>query len=234
MNDLSSNLQVILGKIDMASRKAGKSSIKVNLIAVTKTQPPNIVREALNCGLSHLGENKVQEARIKKAEIESGIWHFIGHLQKNKVAEAVRLFDRIDSVDSLELAQEISRQATQFGKTMPILMQVNVSGEGTKFGISPTKAIELAEAINSLPSLELHGLMTMAPLVTEIEKTRPFFAALRECRDHLSRSTGLALPILSMGMSNDFEIAIEEGSTEVRIGTALFGKRISKIAREII
>jgi pyridoxal phosphate enzyme (YggS family) len=173
----------------------------------------------------HLGENKVQEARGKIGEISAGIWRLIGHLQTNKVREAVQLFAWIDSVDRADLAEEIDRRAEPLGKTQNVLLQVNIAGERTKFGCAPADAAHLAEAINALPRLALHGLMAIAPYVDDPEKARPHFAALRELRDRLQTETGLDLPVLSMGMSGDFEVAIEEGSTAVRIGSALFGAR---------
>jgi pyridoxal phosphate enzyme (YggS family) len=181
----------------------------------------------MRAGLTEFGENKVQEARGKIEELGRGRWHLIGHLQTNKAKEAVRLFDAIDSLDRLDLAQELDRRAEALGKTQEVLLQVNVAGESTKFGCAPGSARELAGAINALPRLSLRGLMTIAPYAPEPEKSRPHFAALRELRDTLQRDTGLHLPVLSMGMSGDFTVAIEEGSTSVRIGTALFGARLT-------
>jgi hypothetical protein len=169
----------------------------------------------------------VQEAARKIAELERGSWHLIGHLQTNKAKLAVQLFDSIDSVDRLELAEEIDRRAEPLGKTQNVFLQVNVAGESSKFGCTPEAARELADTINGLPRLCLRGLMTIAPYTDEPEQSRPHFAALRELRDTLERETGLHLPVLSMGMSGDFAIAIEEGSTSVRIGTALFGPRLT-------
>ncbi len=196
-------------------------------MAVSKTQTAEIIREAMQAGLHVFGENKVQEAGRKIAEIERGTWHLIGHLQTNKARLAVQLFDSIDSVDRLELAQEIDRRAEPLGKTQNVLLQVNVAGESSKFGCTPEAARELAEAVNALPHLCLRGLMTIAPYAEEAEKSRPHFARLRELRDLLEHDTGLHLPVLSMGMSGDFEVAIEEGATSVRVGTALFGARLT-------
>ncbi len=208
-----------------AAQKSGRDSSAIELIAVTKTHPPEAVQQALRAGIRHLGENKVQEARTKVEQVSGGIWHLIGHLQTNKVKVAVQVFDRIDSVDSLELAQEISKRAEAIGKTIPILMEINIAGESSKFGVKPEEASALAEKFNSLPRLELRGVMTLAPVAEDPEKVRPYFLKLRELRNQMERETGLLLPDLSMGMSHDFEVAIEEGSTMVRLGTILFGTR---------
>jgi PLP dependent protein len=228
---ITDHLALVQEKIATAAKKAGRATDAIQLLAVTKTHPLETLEEALGCGLREFGESKIQEARFKVDRFGSRVrWHLIGHLQKNKVKEAVRLFDCFDAVDSLDLAEEINRRADEIGKTFPLLLQVNVSGESTKFGVSPADAACVAEAINALPRIELRGLMTMAPYTDEVEKTRPVFAGLRECRDQIEQSTGLKLPDLSMGMSNDFEIAIEEGSTSVRLGTILFGvRKASKI-----
>lgn len=233
--DISLSLEAAREKIASAAQRVNRSADQVQLIAVTKTQPLEVLAEALELGLRDLGESKVQEARLKVDRFGSkACWHMIGHLQKNKVREAVHLFDRFDAVDTLELAEEINRRADDVGKIFPVLLQVNVSGESTKYGVKPIDAAGVAEAINALPRLELRGLMTMAPYAEEAEKSRPVFAALRECRDRIEQATGLQLPELSMGMSGDFEIAIEEGSTAVRLGTILFGeRRAAKLKRSI-
>jgi pyridoxal phosphate enzyme (YggS family) len=226
MDDFPSRLEHVRELIDAAAKKSGRHAHEIELIAVTKTHLADTVREAMRAGLTEFGENKVQEARGKIEELARGRWHLIGHLQTNKAKEAVRLFDAIDSLDRLELAQELDRRAEAFGKTQEVLLQVNIAGESTKFGCPPDAAHRLAEAINALPRLALRGLMTIAPYAPEPEKSRPHFAALRELRDVLQRDTGLHLPVLSMGMSGDFAVAIEEGATSVRIGTALFGERL--------
>jgi len=226
MDDLSSRLAALQDIIATAARKSGRAPEAVDLMAVSKTQPADAVREALRAGLLHFGENKVQEAMGKIESVARGIWHLIGHLQKNKAKDAVQLFDFIDSVDRQELAEEIEHRADLLGKTQKVLLQVNVARESTKFGCAPEVARALAETINTLPHLALHGLMTIAPYSEEPEKSRPHFAALRELRDRLESDTGLHLPTLSMGMSGDFAVAVEEGATCVRIGTALFGARL--------
>jgi hypothetical protein len=225
MEEISTRLAEVRKVIAIAAKKAGRNAAEIELIAVTKTHPAEIVREAMREGLVDFGENKVQEARGKIQELGCGRWHLIGHLQSNKAKEAVRLFDAIDSVDRLDLAREIDRHAEALGKTQDVLLQVNVAGESTKFGCAPESARELAEAINGRPNLALRGLMTIAPYAPEAEKSRVHFAALRELRDRLECETGFRLPVLSMGMSGDFAVAVEEGATSVRIGTALFGER---------
>lgn len=223
---IENSLDVVKEKMARATAKARRPTDSVGIIAVTKTQPLDALAEALQLGLRDLGESKVQEARLKVDRFGShATWHMIGHLQKNKVREAVHLFDRFDAVDSLELAEEISRRSEEVGRTFSILMQVNVSGENTKYGVKPNAAASVAEAMNALPRIQLCGLMTMAPYSEDPEKARPVFAGLRECRDQIEQQTGLKLPELSMGMSGDFEVAIEEGSTSVRLGTILFGQR---------
>lgn len=226
MDDFASRLARIQDEIAAAAQKVKRDPAEIEIIAVSKTHPAEAVLEAIRAGITTFGENKVQEARGKVEAVGRGVWHLIGHLQTNKVREAVRLFDSIDSVDRLELAQEINLRADAFGKTQNVLLQVNVAGESTKFGCAPDTARGLAEAINALPRLCLQGLMTVPPFSPEPEKTRVHFTALRDLRDQLQRDTGLSLPVLSMGMSGDFAVAIEEGATQVRIGTALFGERL--------
>jgi pyridoxal phosphate enzyme (YggS family) len=226
MDDLSSRLTKINEVVAVAAKKAGRQPSEVELLAVSKTQPIEAINEAFRAGITHFGENKVQEARGKIETLGRGVWHLIGHLQSNKAREAVRLFDFIDSVDRLDLAEEINQRADAAGKTQNVLLQVNIAGESTKFGCLPEAARPLAEVINSQPRLALGGLMTIAPYSPDPEKSRPHFAGLRELRDAIQADTGLHLPVLSMGMSGDFAVAIEEGSTCVRIGTALFGERV--------
>jgi pyridoxal phosphate enzyme (YggS family) len=168
----------------------------------------------------------VQEAHAKIELLgERGRWHLIGHLQTNKAKLAAQIFDQIDSLDSLELAQLLSQAASDTGRHLPVLLQVNVAGESQKFGVRPAEVAALATAVNALPGLELQGLMTIPPFCEKAEESRPYFVQLREWRDRVETETGLHLPQLSMGMSHDFTIAIEEGSTQVRVGSALFGAR---------
>jgi pyridoxal phosphate enzyme (YggS family) len=185
------------------------------------------------CGQIFFGENKVQEAKAKiPLSPSKARWQFIGHLQSNKVRDAVELFEMIQGVDSLAIAQEISKRAEQAGKTMPILVEVNVAGEGSKFGYQPEKLLAELDALSALPRIEIHGLMAIPPYSPVPEKTRPYFQRLRELKVQAEKILGYPLPQLSMGMSGDFEIAIEEGATIVRVGTALFGERISQLRRE--
>jgi hypothetical protein len=226
MDDFPSRLARIHDAIASAAQKARRDPAEIELLAVSKTQPAEAIQEAMRAGITHFGENKVQEARGKIEALGGGVWHLIGHLQSNKARDAVRLFDSIDSVDRAELAAEINHRAEALGKIQDVLLQVNIAGESTKFGCDPEAAHALAEAINALPRLCLRGLMTIAPYSPEPEKSRPHFASLRELRDKIEGGSGLRLPVLSMGMSGDFAVAIEEGSTCVRIGTALFGERL--------
>jgi pyridoxal phosphate enzyme (YggS family) len=226
MDNFSLRLEQIQETLANAAKKVGRDPADIELLAVSKTQPVEAIQEALRAGITTFGENKVQEARGKIEALGRGVWHLIGHLQSNKARDAVRLFDSIDSVDRLDLAEELNLRADAFGKTQNVLLQVNIAGESTKFGCAPDAASALAEAINALPRLALGGLMTIAPYSPDPEKSRPHFAGLRELRDEIEKATGLRLPTLSMGMSGDFAVAIEEGSTCVRVGTALFGERV--------
>ncbi len=195
-------------------------------MAVTKTQPPDVVAEAAKHGLTLFGENKVQEAKAKIPLCPGKLrWHMIGHLQSNKAKDAVGLFEMIQSVDSLDLACEINKRAEQAAVRVPILIEVNIVGEASKFGYETEAMLRDIQEINNLPRVEIHGLMTIPPWTPVAEKARPVFRRLRELRDQCSDMLGAPLPVLSMGMTGDFEVAIEEGSTMVRIGTALFGER---------
>jgi pyridoxal phosphate enzyme (YggS family) len=224
------NLSVIQQRIGAACARAGRDESAVTLLAVSKTHPPETIREAVNCGQLWFGENKIQEAKAKiplcpgKAR-----WQFIGHLQSNKVRDAVELFELIQGVDSLNLAREISKRAEQAAKTMPVLLEVNVAGEASKFGYAPEALLAELNELNALPRLEIHGLMAIPPFTPVPEKARPYFRKLRELKERAEAVLGAPLPQLSMGMSGDFEVAIEEGSTMVRIGTALFGERVSRM-----
>jgi len=216
-------LNTIEQRIVTACKKAGRDRESVRLLAVSKTRPPEAVREAVDCGLRLFGENRVQEAQSKISMSPSGLeWHLIGHLQTNKAKVAARLFQMVHSVDSLKLLQALESHA---GTTLPVLLQVNVSGEASKFGMEPSEVADVIDAANQMQKCEVHGLMTIPPFSPDPEKTRAHFVALRELRDRLQEETGTPLPELSMGMSHDLEVAIEEGSTWVRVGTALFGAR---------
>ena len=224
--DLAANLQSIRGRIEAACARARRDPASVELVAVSKGQPPEAVRAAADAGQSLFGESKVQEARVKISLCPGRLrWHMIGHLQSNKCRDAVHSFQMIESVDSLALAQEIDKCCDKQAKTMPILLEVNVAGEASKFGYSPAQLLAELAQINALRRIEIHGLMTIAPWTTEPEKARPIFRQLRELKEQCGEILGAPLSHLSMGMSGDFEIAIEEGATLVRIGTALFGAR---------
>ncbi len=224
---LAENLNLIQQKIAAACARAGRDVNSVTLLAVTKGQPPEVVNAAAQLGLTLFGENKVQEAKAKIPLCSGKLrWQMIGHLQSNKCRDAVELFSMIQGVDSLALAQEISKRAVQAGKTMPILLEVNAVGEASKFGYRPEQLLTDLEQINKLPRLEVHGLMTVPPWSAVAENVRPVFRQMRELREQCEQILGAPLPHLSLGMSGDFEVAIEEGATMVRIGTALFGPRL--------
>ena len=229
--DFSENLDLIRSRIAAACLRARRTEDSVTLLAVSKSHPPTAICAAVAAGQIFFGENKIQEAKAKIPRSPGkSRWHFIGHLQSNKVRDAVELFEMIQGVDSLGLAREISKRAAQAAKTMPILIEVNVAGEASKFGYAPEKLLaELAE-LNALPCLEIHGLMAIPPFVAEAEKARPYFQRLAALKADCEKIQGAPLPHLSMGMSGDFEIAIEEGATIVRVGTALFGGRQKVVA----
>ncbi len=196
---------------------------------MSKGQPPEAVRALVECGQLLFGESKVQEGRAKiSMSPERARWHFIGHLQSNKCRDAVHFFQMIQSVDSLALARELEKCAEKLAKTVPVLLEVNIAGEASKFGYRPEALLAELHELNQLRRLEIHGLMTIAPWTPEPEKVRPVFRHLRELREECGQILGAPLPHLSMGMSGDFEVAIEEGATMVRIGTALFGPRGSR------
>lgn len=230
--DLASNLAQIQQRITAACKRAERDPTSVTLLAVTKTHPPESVAEAARLGLTLFGENKVQEAKAKIPLCPGRLrWHMIGHLQTNKCRDAVELFEMVQSVDSLHLAEELNNRAEQFGKTLPILLEVNIVGEASKFGYPPDKLLAQLDQLNALPRLEIHGLMTIPPWSPLPERARPVFRKLREVKSECEQILGAPLPHLSMGMTGDFEVAIEEGSTMVRIGTALFGERTKEKTR---
>ena len=223
MSILLDNIDKIKARIDKSCRLVGRSVEEVNLLAVSKTKPPAMIEEAVSAGLRLFGENKVQEAQNKIPLCPEGIdWHLIGHLQSNKAKIAAQMFHMIHSVDSLKVLKLLDANAEN---TLPILLQVNVAGEAAKFGLAPQEVASVIEECNTLKYCEVHGLMTIPPFSEDAERTRMHFRALRELRDQLQDTTNTPLPELSMGMSHDLEIAIEEGSTWVRIGSDLFGAR---------
>jgi PLP dependent protein len=223
---LESNLESIRQRIAAACGRAGRDPAEVTLLAVAKGQPPEAIREAAELGLEFFGENRVQEAKAKINLCPGRLrWHMIGHLQTNKCRDAVHLFEMIQSVDKLEVARELNKWAERQAKTMPVLVEVNAAGESSKFGYRREQLLAELPELNALPKLEIHGLMTIAPWTADPEKVRPVFRQLRELKHECEESLGAPLAHLSMGMSGDFEVAVEEGATLVRIGTALFGAR---------
>lgn len=234
MTALADNLQSVRERITAAARRAGRDPEQVTLVAVTKNQPREAIAAAFDLGLRHFGENRVEEAEAKIPALPAGItWHMIGHVQSRKAKQVVPLFQIVHSVDSVRLAARLSRLCDEEGARLPVLLQVNVSGEESKYGLAAERWAEdgvqrrelldaVAEII-ALPGLEIQGLMTMAPIVSDPEEVRPVFAALRNLRDELA---GIHPKVtwrhLSMGMTDDFEVAVEEGATLVRIGRAVF------------
>lgn len=226
MNSIAENLEQVREQIAQAAARAGRSPAEVELVAISKTHDSEKVREAIEAGQNLFGESRVQEARVKIPELSSKIrWHFVGHLQKNKIRHALPLFEMIHSVDSLALAQEMNRIAEEEGLHPRVLLEVNVAGEGSKFGFNSEKLREEMESLLALPRLSILGLMTIPPIAEEPEASRKYFATLRELRDHLQAEFHVDLSQLSMGMTQDFGIAVEEGATLVRVGTAIFGER---------
>lgn len=221
--EVARNLQAVRDRIARAAGRVGRDPGEITLVAVTKTVPVERIEEVIAAGATHIGENYVQEAREKHNRIHVPLtWHLIGHLQTNKAGQAAAIFDVVHTIDSLQLAQHLSRRAEQAGRTLEALVEVNISGEESKFGVRPEEARPLVEAMADLPALSAAGLMGMAPFSADPEQARPYFRRLRalwetlpdDCRRHLS-----------MGMSGDFEVAVEEGATLVRVGTAIFGAR---------
>ena len=225
-DDIAGNLEEVLSRIAAATDKSGRARDDVQLIAVSKKQEAEKIRAVFDAGQPIFGESRVQEARAKIPLLPSAVrWQFIGHLQKNKIRHALPLFEMFHSIDSLALAQDVQRIAEEEGVRPRVLLEVNVSGEGSKFGFAPDTLREEMETLLQLGRLEVEGLMTIPPLAPDPEETRPYFVMLRELRDELQREFAVPLPQLSMGMSNDYAIAIEEGATFVRVGTAIFGDR---------
>jgi pyridoxal phosphate enzyme (YggS family) len=221
------NIQSVRSRIAGALKRSGREAERVTLVTVTKTVDIAKIQEALNVGITHIGENRLQEAepKIKALKDRSDItWHMIGHLQTNKAKRAIELFQIIHSVDSLRLAKEINKRALQYEKVMDVLLEVNVSGESSKYGLSVEELIPVVQEATLFEGISVKGLMTMAPFVADPEETRPYFRKLREAFMLLKEKGIGRMEYLSMGMTNDFEVAIEEGANIVRIGTAIFGE----------
>jgi pyridoxal phosphate enzyme (YggS family) len=226
VSNIEANLNRVQNEIAQAAQVSGRNVTDIELVAVTKTHPAEIVREAVDAGQTLFGESKVQEARVKIPLLPSNLrWHFIGHLQKNKIRHALPFFEMIHSVDSVDLAQAIDRIAQEDGLHPRILLEVNVAGEGSKFGFKATTLRAELESLLMLPRLSIEGLMCIPPLAEEAETSRPYFVELRKLRDALEKEFQVKLPQLSMGMTNDYRVAVEEGATLVRVGTAIFGER---------
>lgn len=227
MSDIQNRIAEVKEKIRLAAQRKNRPPEGVRLVAVSKTVEIDRIREAVEGGAIILGESRVQEARDKiQALGREGIqWHLIGHLQKNKVKYIYGLFDLVHSVDSLELAEEINHRGALMNRRMDILVQVNIGHDQAKFGTDPEKALDLVKKISRLKNLSVKGLMAIPPYYEDPEESRPHYTALRELRDWLT-TQGFGLPELSMGMSHDFEAAVEEGATLVRVGSAIFGERI--------
>jgi PLP dependent protein len=226
--DIATNVSAIKQRIASAAARSNRDPHSIKLLAVTKTVQPHIIEQAIKAGLTAFGENYVQEAREKITAIGQRVeWHMIGHLQTNKAKYVVHLFDYIHSVDRLELAQEINKRACLIDRKINILIEINVSGEQTKSGITTAESINLIREISVLENVSVKGLMTMAPYSDNPENSRPYFSELRNLRNKIISEgiAGIQMEELSMGMTDDFEIAIEEGATIVRIGRAIFGKR---------
>lgn len=226
-DSIGARLEDIQKRIDSAARRAGRDPDDVRLVAVSKSFPPETVDEAIRAGVSILGENRVQEALAKSQMCSAAEWHLIGRLQRNKIRHALSLFSTIHSIDTIPLLADLARIQEETGQRPKIMLEVNVAGESSKIGFTPKTVRDAVRETMALGNLNLVGLMTIPPWVPEPEMSRRHFAALRELRDALSEEFGIGLPELSMGMSADFEVAVEEGATYVRVGTALFGKRSS-------
>lgn len=223
---LADNLALLQERIARAVERVGRHQNEISLLAVTKMQPPERIREAYEAGLRLFGENYVQEARAKLSEplldLPDLQWHFIGHLQSNKAREVVGCFSLLQSIDSLDLAKEVAKRARQRETVQPILLEVKLDTTAPKFGVAPQEVLPLVESLMELPNVRLEGLMGMAPFGTDATAVRASFRTLARCFEKLPPE---ARKVLSMGMSGDFEVAIEEGSTMIRIGTSLFGAR---------
>ncbi len=223
---VAENVAALQERVQQAAARARRKASDVTIVGISKTFPADRIREAFESGIRHFGENRVQEWESKAPVVEglAATWHLVGHLQRNKAARAIRLFHTIDSLDSLPLAEKLNQAAGE-GRRLPVLIEVRLDPTSTKTGCEPTEMSRLVEGVLLMPRLELRGLMTVPELTADPQQARPVFRRLREMRDAVSRQFHCELPELSMGMSRDFEFAIEEGATQIRIGTALFGAR---------
>lgn len=229
---LAENLNIVKSKIEEAAKRSGRDVSEITLIAVSKTKPVEMISEVYDCGIREFGENKVQEITSKSAVLPDDInWHMIGHLQRNKVKQVINKTVLIHSVDSIRLAEAISKEATAQNITVSILLEVNVAGEDTKYGFTLEETPKFLNKIAAMPGLYVRGLMTSAPFVDDPEENRQYFKQLRDlCVDLKAKNIdNTSMDFLSMGMTNDYEVAIEEGATHVRVGTAIFGERYYSI-----
>jgi PLP dependent protein len=226
--DLAANIEQVRMQVAFAAQKSGRTPADVQLLAVSKTHPAEAVRALARLGQVDFAESKLQEARVKIPEAPSRLrWHFIGHLQSNKARPILSLFEVIHSVDSLDLLRHLARVSAEAGVYPRVMLQVNVAGESSKFGFAPSRLLAQLDEVLAIERLQVEGLMTIPPLAAEPEASRPYFAQLRRLRDEIEQRSGIHLAHLSMGMSADFPVAIEEGATMIRVGTALFGGRRS-------
>jgi len=227
--DIAENLRVVRAAIAESERISGRLAGTVELVAVTKTHPVEVIRQAVEAGQILFGENRVQEAKAKIPGLPAKLrWHLIGHLQSNKIRQALPLFEIIHGVDSVELLEDIQRIAGELGLFPRVFLQVNVAGESSKFGFPPERLLAQVERIAGADRVQIEGLMTIPPMAANPENSREYFVRLRDLRDRLENEYRFSLPHLSMGMSADYRVAIEEGATLVRVGTAIFGERIAK------
>jgi pyridoxal phosphate enzyme (YggS family) len=233
MDEIGQNLKKVTDAIAEASGRVGRQADQIKLVAISKTHAAEKVRAAHEAGQILFGESRVQEARAKIPELPSALrWHFVGHLQKNKIRHALPLFELFHGIDDVDLARDLDRIAAEEGMHARILLEVNVAGEGSKFGFKPELLRPEMESLLALPRLSIEGLMTIPPLAEEAEASRKFFVDLRELRDALEKEFAVKLSELSMGMTNDYVVAVEEGATLVRVGTAIFGERPKKAKAE--
>jgi PLP dependent protein len=227
---IAENLERVRERIARAAARAGREASDITIVAVSKTFSAAAIRSAFEVGLRHFGENRVQEWESKQPELRdlAATWHLVGHLQSNKARRAAYLFSRVDSVDSLALARKLEAAAADGHKKLPVLIEVHLGEEAAKSGVAESELPALGEAIVKMPQLDLLGLMTVPPYFDDPERVRLYFQKLCDLRDDLRRALRKSLPVLSMGMSHDLEIAIEEGASEIRIGTAIFGERVKQ------
>ena len=224
---IADNVRRVMERIGAAAGRSGRSAVQVELVVSTKGRSLAEIDEVISAGVRTIGENRVQEAEVKYPHLKGRVEvHMIGHLQRNKVEDALQIFDMIHSVDSLRLAEEIEKVGERTGKAMPVLLEVNISGERSKFGVEPEELYPIVEKVAAMRAIRIEGLMTMSPVTEDSEQVRPVFRRLRELAGELSRHAfpGVKMRRLSMGMTQDFEVAVEEGATMVRVGTAIFGE----------